>query len=133
MINNGLKVPFEMFLLSLIPIPFFYFIPMILTALVTGIVLYLPFMAELKGKLSTSTVLLSLLPHMMIEIFGFLIVACGVYYVNQSIRSKLFKKIPTNLTFVESIKQLFLKYCLIALPSFIVAAFIESFITPLIS
>lgn len=132
-INNGLKVPFQMLLLSLIPLPFLYFFPVILTAIMTGIVLYIPFMSELAGKVSFSNILLGLLPHIIIEVFGFLIVACGAYYINQSIRSKLFKKIPIQMTFIASINHFLLTYCLVALPSFIIAAFIEAFITPLFS
>ncbi|MGO2083901.1 stage II sporulation protein M [Vagococcus sp.] len=132
-VNNGFKVPFQIFLLSLIPIPLLYFLPVLLTAVVTGIVFYIPFMPELEGKLSLVNIVLGIIPHMFIEVFGFLIVTCGVYYVNKSIRSKLFKKSSSNLTFIESLKQLFFMYCCLALPALVMAAFIEAFITPLIS
>lgn len=46
-INNGIKVPFQMFLLTFIPIPLVYFSPIILTAVLTGIVFYVPFMSGL--------------------------------------------------------------------------------------
>lgn len=132
-VNNGLKVPLQMFLLSLIPIPFFYFMPMVLTAIATGVVLYLPFNNELKGKLSFSDILLGMLPHMIIEIFGFLIVASGVYCINRIIRSKLYKNTTANISLVEAIKKLAIMYFLIALPLIVIAAFIEAFVTPLLS
>lgn len=100
-INNGLKIPFQMFLLSLIPIPLLFFLLILLTATAIGIVLYIPFMSEITGELSLMNVLLGILPHMFIEVFGFLIVACGIYYVNKSIRDKLFKK---NLLIVYFLK-----------------------------
>lgn len=131
-INNGVKVPFQMFLLTFIPIPLVYFSPIILTAVLTGIVFYVPFMPGLEGKLNLIDIMLGTFPHMFIEIFGFLIVACGLYSVNKSIRSKLFRKKTSNLPFFESIKQLLLMYCLVALPTIIIAAFIEAFITPMV-
>lgn len=130
-INNGIKVPFQMFLLALLPIPFVYFLPIVLTAILTGIVFYIPFMPGIEGKLSLINILLGLLPHLFIEIFGFLIVACGLYYVNKSVRSKLFHRKTVSISFFESMKQFFSMYCWIALPALVIAAFIEAFITPL--
>lgn len=132
-INNGIKVPFQMLILSFIPIPLLYFSPMFLTAIVTGIVLYIPFMAEAAGKMTLVDILAGLLPHMVIEFFGFLIIVSSVYYVNQAIRSQLFKKISSEFSITESLKELLKIYFLFALPCLVIAAAIEAYITPLIS
>lgn len=132
LINNGFKVPFQMLYLAVIPIPLIYFFPMILTAAVTGVILYLPFTADLQGHLSLLDILIGIIPHMLIEVSGFLIVACGTYHLNRYIRSKLFKRISSDLKFSDCLLYLFKSYILIALPMFIVAAAIEAYITPLL-
>lgn len=132
-INNGLKVPFQMFLLSLIPIPFMYYLPIALTAAATGVVFYLPFSPQLEGQMSLFQVFLSIFTHGIFEFFSLFIILAVLYRFNKAIRSRLFKKVNSEMGVVHAFKKAAAVYCFIALPLLVLAAFIESFITPMIT
>lgn len=91
-VNNGMKVPFQMLLLALIPIPFVYYLPVALTSVVTGVIFYFPFTPQLDGKISFSKVFLGVFPHATIELFSFIIILAVLYPLNQAIRSRIFQK-----------------------------------------
>ena len=132
-VNNGIKVPFQMLILSLIPIPFVYYLPVALTAVATGVVLYLPFTPQLQDKMSFFKVFLGVFPHATIELFSFFIVLAVLFEFNKAIRSHLFKKSNSKFGVVYAFKKIVTVYCFVAFPLLVVAAFIEAFITPMIT
>ena len=120
-INNGIKVPMQMFILSIIPIPFLYYLPVALTAAVTGFMFYLPFSSDLQGKLVFSDILLDILPHSLIEILAFFILLAIQYQLNEAIRYRVFKHKPLEEKWSNILKKAFLSY-LLAFPIFVFAA-----------
>src|SRR5699024_6487124 len=83
--NNGLIVPFQMFLLSFIPIPYIYAINIISTQMIVGVL----YGAVLRENLTEALkLILSSLPHSLIEVFGFFVLAAFLYEFNKVILSK---------------------------------------------
>lgn len=127
-INNGIKVPFQMFILSLIPIPFAYYLPVVLTAAATGVIFYLPFTPQLQEKMNFLKVFINVIPHGIIEFFGFIVLSAVLYQLNQAIRSRLFKKVNSEIGVIYGFKKVVTTYCFVAFPLLVIAAFI----TPMI-
>ncbi|ULG74243.1 stage II sporulation protein M [Macrococcus brunensis] len=132
-VNNGFIVPLQMFILSLIPIPFLYFLNVISTTIITGIIF--GFAIHLLPDFGWILVLSSI-PHALIEILAFCFVASGLWSLNRSIISKVssfFRKEKRyGPSISESIYNLIRVYVFIALPLFIIAAFAETYLTDFI-
>lgn len=130
-INNGFKVPSQMFIFSLIPIPFLYFLNLVSTTITTGIVFGFVVHFD-KGII----MVLSSIPHTIIEILAMCLVISGLYKVSQSIIRKIsniFRKTKKqNLSFKLALSNVFKIYFLIALPLYILAGFIETYLTDFI-
>ena len=132
-LNNGFKVPFQMLILSLIPIPFLYFLNLLSTTIITGIVFGFAINFDLNKGL---TMVLSSAPHTIIEIFAMCFVISGLYKLNKTIIRKisnLFRKTKKqNFSFKLAFSNLLKIYFLIALPLYILAAFLETYLTDFI-
>ena len=106
-INNGFKVPFQMLILSLIPIPFLYFLNLLSTTIITGIAFGFAIHFDLnKGLL----MVLSSIPHTIIELLAMCFVISGLYKLNKTIIRKisnLFRKNKKqNFSFVLAFSNL---------------------------
>lgn len=130
-VNNGIKVPLQMFVFAFIPLPFLYFLPVAFTAALVGFTLYFPFSADLQGKLSFFEVMLGLLPHSLIEFAGFIIFSAVLYRLNILIRRNLFRRDVLKGQIGEQLKRCSIVYIL-SFSLLVIAAAIEAFITPLI-
>ena len=131
-VNNGITVPLQMFILALIPIPFLYYLPVALTSVLTGFILYLPFSADLHGKMSFIEVVFGMAPHALIEFAAYIILLGVQYHLNTLIRLKLLHRETQTV----KIGKIFKKCGAVYLLSFvivIIGAGVEAFITPLIS
>ena len=129
-INNGFKVPFQMLILSLIPIPFLYFLNLLSTTIITGIAFGFAIHFDLnKGLL----MVLSSIPHTIIELLAMCFVISGLYKLNKTIIKKisnLFRKNKKqNFSFKLAFSNLLKIYFLIALPLYILAALLETYLT----
>lgn len=129
--NNGMKVPFQMFILALIPIPFVYYLPVALTAAITGVIFYLPFAPQLQDKVSFWSVFSGVVPHAAIELLAFIILSAVLNRLNKAIRSLLFKKVNSDIGVGYALKKVAVVYGLVAFPLLILAAYVEAFITPM--
>lgn len=132
-INNGFKVPFQMLILAIIPIPFLYYLNIIHTAIPPAIALGFVINFDIyKGSMIT----ISSIPHFFVEILAFCFVASGLVKVNQSICRKftnLFRKNKKeNISFKLSIINLLKIYIFIALPLYVLAAFFENYLSKLL-
>nr|WP_276325585.1 stage II sporulation protein M [Vagococcus teuberi] len=124
-INNGLKVPFSMLVLALIPVPYIYFFNIFLSATLGGVV----FGAVLSYSISTGlNLIVASIPHSIIELTAFCIWASSLYYLNLWIRNKLHKR-AINTTFWFELKRCVLHYIRYVLPLIIIAACLETFLT----
>lgn len=132
-LNNAIKVPFQMFLFSLIPIPFLYFLNIISTNVITGIVFAFAIHLNInKGII----MVMSSIPHSVVETIAMCFVLSGLYKLNQSILRKvgnMFRKTKKKeISFKKALIDLFKVYLFIALPLYILAAFLETYFTSFI-
>ncbi|VED32918.1 membrane protein [Staphylococcus warneri] len=132
-LNNGFKVPFQMLILAIIPIPFLYYLNIISTAIPPAIALGFVINYDIyKGTMVT----ISSIPHFFVEILAFCFVASGLVKVNQAIIRKitnLFRKNKKeNLSLKLSIINLLKIYVFIALSLFVIAAFFENYLSKFI-
>ncbi len=132
-INNGVKVPFQMFILAFIPIQLVYYLPVALTAAVTGIIFYLPLAPQLQDKMSFFNIFSGVFPHASIEFLSFCIISAVLCLLNTAIRGRLFNKVNSETGVVNALKKVTIAYCFVAFPMLVIAAFIEAFITPMIA
>lgn len=129
-INNGFRVPLQMFIISLLPIPFLYYVNLLSTTIMTGIAFGFVVHFDLyKG----STMVISSFPHSIIEILAMCFVISGLYKLNKSIIRKITNIFRNNnkpnLSFKIAITNLLKVYILIALPLYIISAFMETYLT----
>lgn len=132
-LNNGFRVPFQMLILAIIPIPFLYYLNIISTTISPAIALgFAVNFDNYKGIMLT----ISTIPHFLIEILAFCFVASSLFKLNQSIIRKisnlLRKNKKQNVSIKLAITNLIKIYIFIALPLFIVAAFVENYLSKLI-
>lgn len=130
-INNGIKIPLQMIVLSLIPIPYLYFAPVALTAILTGFVLYLPTTSILGAKMSFLEVILGVLPHGIVEFGGYVLLLGALYPINTWICHKVFRR-KDEVEIFPLLLQGLIGFCC-AFLIFVIAAAIEAFFTPLLN
>ncbi|WP_345773118.1 stage II sporulation protein M [Mammaliicoccus sp. C-M11] len=129
-INNGFKVPLQMLILSIIPIPFLYSANLISTSILTGFVFTLLIRVDLHSGLIGVG---SSIPHTVLELLSYAVFAAALYLLNKSIIrmiSNLFRKNKkTKISFLKSIVTVAKVYILLVLPLSIIVAFLETYFT----
>ncbi|ATH63736.1 hypothetical protein BJG87_11725 [Staphylococcus pasteuri] len=133
-VNNDLKTPLQMFILSLIPIPFLYCLNLISTTVITGIM----FGFAINFDLHKGTIMVvGAIPHAILELLAFCFVVSALYKFNQAIVRKvsnMFRKTKkVNYSIKLAFANLIKIYVLIALPLYIIAAFLETYFTDFIN
>ena len=129
-INNGFKVPLQMLILSIIPIPFLYSANLISTSILTGFVFTLLIRVDLHlGLIGVG----QSIPHTVLELLSYAVFAAALYLLNKSIIrmiSNLFRKNKkTKISFLKSIVTVAKVYILLVLPLSIIVAFLETYFT----
>lgn len=130
--NNGFTIPFIMLILSVIPIPYLYYLNALSTIYSLGMLIGINFAYNFTEGVK---LLLGFLPHLLIEIYSLSIMLSILYVINKVIISKimnLFRKEPIKMKpfyiiIIDSIK----KYILYYLPVVLLAAIIETYVSPL--
>lgn len=129
-INNGFKVPLQMLILSIIPIPFLYSANLISTSILTGFVFTLLIRFDLHIGLIG---VVSSIPHTVLELLSYAVFAAALYLLNKSIIrtiSNLFRKNKkTKISILKSIVTVAKVYILLVLPLSIIVAFLETYFT----
>lgn len=131
-VNNGMMVPMQMFILSLIPIQFLYLINIIVTVTLPGILFGIIFQFDLGKGMS---MMVSSIPHYLFEVFAFCIFAAVLFELNKSLRLKIktVLKKEEQMLFIGSIVITTVKtYILLVLPLIITAALLETYIADVI-
>lgn len=128
-INNGFRVPLQMFILALLPIPYLYLINLVVTIIMPGILLGFLLSFDLhKGLIGC----IAFIPHYTFEIMGFCILASALYMFNKAITRRftnLFRKSKKeNYAIKDNLINVIKFYVLIALPLIIIAAFLETYV-----
>src|SRR5699024_201391 len=85
-LNNGFKVPFQMLILTIIPIPFLYYLNIIKTTVPLGIAFGFVLHLDLyKGIM----MIIASTPHSIVEILGFWLIASSLFKFKQFFISKI--------------------------------------------
>src|SRR5690625_7056432 len=120
-----------MFILSLIPIQFLYFLNIIITVFLPG-VLYGIALQESFGK--GLSLIVSSVPHYVFEIFAFSLFAAILFKFNKVVSAKIkkiFKKYKTKKYFIKNLLDVVKTYVIFVLPIIIIAALLETYIADL--
>ncbi|MBY0223893.1 stage II sporulation protein M [Sporosarcina aquimarina] len=127
-VNNGFMVPFQMFILALIPIQFLYFLNIITTVSLPGILFGVALQSDFgKGF----EIILSSLPHYVFEVFALCLLAAALFELNRVIRANIkniFKKDRLGLSFIKPFLATVRTYAFFVLPIIILAALLETYI-----
>lgn len=127
-LNNGLAVPLQMFIFSLIPIQFLYLINIVITVTLPGILFGI--ILQYDSEIGVSMIMSSV-PHYLFEVFAFCIFAGVLFELNKSLRHKIktvFKKEKQELFIGNSILRTAQIYLLLVLPLIVTAAFLETYV-----
>ncbi|TQA59822.1 stage II sporulation protein M [Enterococcus faecalis] len=128
--NNGFKVPIGMLILSIIPIRFLYWIQPLFTAILPGILFGIAFRYSVAKAF---IILISSLPHMLLEIFAFCLWMVALDRFNKWIRYKISRKKSANTNLLKELKLLLSPYIKYVLPLIVIAAFTETYVADWIS
>ncbi|KST47645.1 stage II sporulation protein M [Enterococcus durans] len=128
--NNGFKVPIGMLILSIIPIRFLYWIQPLFTVILPGILFGIVFRYSLAKAF---IILISSLPHMLLEIFAFCLWMVALDRFNKWIRYKISRKKSANTNLLKELKLLLSPYIEYVLPLMVIAAFTETYVADWIS
>ena len=129
---NGVKVPLQMILLSLIPIQFLYFANTILTASLPGILFGIMLRENFKIGIG---IILSATSYFVFEIFAFCLLSSILFELNQTVRIKignLYKKDKTKVFLVKKIIETVKVYAILFLPMIIFSALLETYVADII-
>ncbi|NLT86037.1 stage II sporulation protein M [Leuconostoc sp.] len=129
-VNNGFKVPLQMLILGLIPIPFLYWLQPVATVLAPGIVFGIIFDTSFEKGI---TIVISSLPHMLVETLAFCFWIVALDRINKWMRNKISKKMNNSTRFMDEIKRLITSYFKYVLPLIVIAAFLETYVADWIS
>lgn len=132
--NNGFAVPFQMFIFSLLPIPYLYMIQPTITAILPGVL----FGIALRYDATKAVILIiSSIPHFCIELLGMCIFATVLYYLNNSfygrLYSKIFKRHQNQIKIKVAIADTIKYYLILVLPIIIIAGFVETYVPDVIN
>ena len=128
--NNGFKVPMGMLFFSIIPIRFLYWIQPLFTAILPGILFGIAFRYSVAKAF---IILISSLPHMLLEIFAFCLWMVALDRFNKWIRYKISRKKSANTNLLKELKLLLSPYIKYVLPLMVIAAFTETYVADWIS
>lgn len=122
-----------MFILALIPIQFLYFIIIISTVLLPGILFGLILQVDTKTAFE---LIVSFVPYYTFEIFAFCLFAAILFELNQVVRIKvknMFKKEKVEVSLLRKVFETVSIYVVLTLPLVVVAAFLETYVADFIS
>lgn len=131
-VNNGFLVPLQMFMLALIPIQFLYYINIIFTAALPGILFGL--ILQFDNKI-VPELIISALPYYAVEVFAFCLLAAILFELNQVIRFKIksiFRKSKEKESIFNKVLETIIVYVVLTLPLMIIAAFFETYLADFI-
>lgn len=128
-INGGIIIPLQMFILSLIPIPFLYILNLIYTAYIPGVILGIAIRQFSEIPIRP---ILIYLPFIIIEFFAFSFLAATLYNLNKNIRKKIhhfFSKDKKQIFILNSFKDTLKAYSFVTLPLIIISAILFRYLS----
>ncbi|MEK5068646.1 stage II sporulation protein M [Sporosarcina sp. FSL K6-1508] len=131
-VNNGFRVPLQMFILALIPIQFLYLLNIISTVALPGILFGIALQVNsIKGL----GIIIATIPHYAFEVFAFCLFASVLFELNQVVRVKIrnvFKADEVGTSLIKKVLETIKIYAILILPLIIMAAFSETYIADII-
>lgn len=129
-VNNGFRVPLQMFILALLPIPYLYLMNLVVTIIMPGIMLgFFLSLDTHKGLIGS----IAFIPHYTFEVIGLCILTSALYMLNKAITRRftnLFRKSKKeNYAIKDNLINVIKFYVIIALPLIIIAAFLETYVS----
>lgn len=128
--NNGFKVPMGMLIFSIIPLRFLYWIQPLFTAILPGILFGIAFRYSVAKAF---IILISSLPHILLEIFAFCLWMVALDRFNKWMRYKISRKKQTNTELFDEFKLILISYVKYVIPLIVIAAFTETYVADWIS
>ena len=128
--NNGFKVPIGMLIFSIIPIRFLYWIQPLFTAILPGILFGIAFRYSVAKAF---IILISSLPHMLLELLAYCVWIVVLDQLNKWIRYKISRKKQTSTKLFYEFKLILISYVKYVLPLIVIAAFTETYVADWIS
>ncbi|PFG84354.1 stage II sporulation protein M [Lactococcus lactis] len=123
--NNGFKVPIGMLIFSIIPIRFLYWIQPLFTAILPGILFGIAFRYSVAKAF---IILISSLPHMLLELLAYCVWIVALDQLNKWIRYKISRKKQTNTQLFDEFKLILISYVKYVIPLIVIAAFTETYV-----
>lgn len=123
--NNGFKVPIGMLILSIIPIRFLYWIQPLFTAILPGILFGIAFRYSVAKAF---IILISSLPHMLLELLAYCVWIVALDQLNKWIRYKISRKKQTNTQLFDEFKLILISYVKYVIALIVIAAFTETYV-----
>ncbi|WP_240377150.1 stage II sporulation protein M [Bacillus piscicola] len=131
-VNNGFLVPLQMFILAFIPIQFLYLINVIATVSLPGVLFGVVLQSDSNQGVE---LIISAIPHFVVEIFAFCLLAAALFELNRVVRSKIrhiFKRDKGGISLIQKMLETVKIYVVVIVPLIVVAAFLETYIADLI-
>lgn len=133
-LNNGLRVPLQMLLFSLLPIPFLYLLNLLVTSVLFGIVIAVALKVGLYEGLA---MIVSSIPHFILEISAYCLIAATLYKLNKALYRPIVNYFRKNKKSKDSgifsaLRNTIKIYFLLAFPLIILAAISESYLADFI-
>lgn len=131
-VQNGFKVPLQMLIFAFIPIQFLYFLNVITTAALPGILFGIAFQMNIHKGIG---LLISALPHFLVEVFALCLLASVLFELNRVVRANprsVFKKDDSRPSLGKTCIWTVKMYASFVLPIIIAAAFLETYIADII-
>lgn len=131
-VNNGLMVPLQMFILALIPIQFLYLVNIITTVTLPGILFGVALQIQIEKGFG---IIIATIPHYLVEVFAFCLLAAVLFELNQVVRRKIrsiFKRDEAGPSLIKKVLETIKIYAVFVLPIMMIAALVETYLADVI-
>lgn len=131
-VHNGFAVPLQMFILAFVPIQFLYLANIISTSSLLGVFFGVALQASLDKGFE---LIISSIPHSVLELFAYCLLAAVLFELNQVIRTKMINLVKKDRERDSVIKKILIvtrTYLAFVLPLIILAALLETYAADMI-
>lgn len=131
-VHNGFAVPLQMFILAFVPIQFLYLANIISTSSLLGVFFGVALQASLDKGFE---LIISSIPHSVLELFAYCLLAAVLFELNQVIRTKIINLVKKDRDRDSVIKKILIvtrTYLAFVLPLIILAALLETYAADMI-
>lgn len=131
-VHNGFFVPMQMFIFAFVPIQFLYLINIISTSSLLGVAFGVALRIDWNKGMD---LIISSIPHSMVEISAYCLLAAVLFELNQIVRTKmisLFKKEKGRKSLMKKFQKVIKTYVAFVLPLIMIAAILETYVADMV-